>query len=303
MFADDTCCVNSNKNLNDLIADTNTEINKIAVWFRTNKMALNVSKTKYIIFHAKNKKVEMNELKLVYNANATHEHYDQSLVSPLERYHDNHEDKNCRAYKLLGILFDEHLSFNNHVNYLCNKLSRSIYCINQAKNFLTLPALKSLYFALVHSHLTYCPVIISCTSNSNITRIFKLQKKAIRIITRSNYNAHTQELFLALNILPYELLLTQAKLHFMHAYVYDYAPKSFANTWTKNNQRETQHNLHNNDDFTLPMARIEFFKKIPLYSLPLAWNILDDIKLQHNKTTFRWGLREKLFSELTEMPE
>jgi hypothetical protein len=177
MFADDTCCVNSNKNLADLIADTNTEINKVAVWFRTNKMALNVSKTKYIIFHAKNKKVEMNDLKLVYNANATHEHYDHSLVSPLERYHDNHEDKNCRAYKLLGIHFDEHLSFNNHVNYLCNKLSRSIYCINQAKNFLTLPALKSLYFALVHSHLTYCPIIISCTSNSNIARIFKLQKK------------------------------------------------------------------------------------------------------------------------------
>jgi hypothetical protein len=49
----------------------------------------------------------------------------------------------------------------------------------------------------------------------------------------------------------------------MHAYVYDYAPKSFANTWTKNNQRETQHNLRNNDDFTLPMARIEFFKKYP----------------------------------------
>jgi hypothetical protein len=89
----------------------------------------------------------------------------------------------------------------------------------------------------------------------------------------------------------------------MHSYVYDYAPKSFANTWTKNNQRETQHNLRNNDDFTLPMARIELFKKIPLYSLPLAWNIVGDIKLQHNKTTFRWGLREKLFGELIEMPE
>ncbi len=50
-----------------------------------------------------------------------------------------------------------------------------------------------------------------------------------------------------------------------HVHEYEYG---HANTWTKNNQRETQHNLRNNDDFTLPMARIEFFKKIPLYSLP-----------------------------------
>ncbi len=33
MFADDTCCLNTNKNLPELIADTYNEINKIAVWF------------------------------------------------------------------------------------------------------------------------------------------------------------------------------------------------------------------------------------------------------------------------------
>jgi hypothetical protein len=71
MFADDTCCLHSNKNLPDLIADTNNEINKIAVWFRTNKMALNVSTTKYIIFHGRNKKVDMTNLKLVYTVMPT----------------------------------------------------------------------------------------------------------------------------------------------------------------------------------------------------------------------------------------
>jgi hypothetical protein len=35
MFADDNCCLKSNKNLNTLIAETNDENNKIAVWFRT----------------------------------------------------------------------------------------------------------------------------------------------------------------------------------------------------------------------------------------------------------------------------
>jgi hypothetical protein len=47
------------------------------------------------------------------------------------------------------------------------------------------------------------------------------------------------------------------------------------------------------------MARIELFKKIPMYSLPLAWNAVGDIRFQHNKTMFRWGLKEKLLNELT----
>ncbi len=152
----------------------------------------------------------MTNLTLEYNANAPHEQFDATLVSPLERFHDEHINKECRSYKLLGIHLDEHLSLNHHVNYLCNKLSRSIYCINQAKNFLTLPALRSLYVALVHSHLTYCPIILSCTHNSNIERIFKLQKKAIRTITKSPYNTHTAPLFSSLNILPYASILKQA---------------------------------------------------------------------------------------------
>jgi hypothetical protein len=47
------------------------------------------------------------------------------------------------------------------------------------------------------------------------------------------------------------------------------------------------------------MPRIELFKKIPFYSLPLAWKNAGDNRFQQNKTMFRWGLREKLFNELT----
>jgi hypothetical protein len=69
---------------------------------------------------------------------------------------------------------------------------------------------------------------------------------SIRTITKSPYNAHTAPLFSSLKILPYASILKQAKLHFMHSYVYNYAPKSFDNTWALNNQRTDQHDLRNN---------------------------------------------------------
>jgi hypothetical protein len=87
-----------------------------------------------------------------------------------------------------------------------------IYCISQATIFLLYLQDLYIYFTLVHSHQMYYPIIMSCTSNTNINRIFKLQRKAIRILTKSNYSTHTQELSKAYNIPPYELLLNQAKL-------------------------------------------------------------------------------------------
>jgi hypothetical protein len=56
---------------------------------------------------------------------------------------------------LLGIHFDENLSFNDHFNALAIKLSRSLYCINRTKNFINKDSSITLYYALIHSHLTY----------------------------------------------------------------------------------------------------------------------------------------------------
>jgi hypothetical protein len=51
MFADDTFCAKSDSNLDTLMWYINGKINKMAVWFRANKLAVNVNKTKYMIFH------------------------------------------------------------------------------------------------------------------------------------------------------------------------------------------------------------------------------------------------------------
>ena len=55
LFADNMACLASGNDLPELINFINQELNKIAVWFRSNKLVVNSSKTKYIIFYAKNK--------------------------------------------------------------------------------------------------------------------------------------------------------------------------------------------------------------------------------------------------------
>ena len=216
LFADDTACLASGKNLPELINYVNTELNKIAVWFRPNKMAVNAEKTKFIIFHTKNKSVDPGNSVLVFNNNEPGQPFKDDFLTSLCRIYNNHPNSAQQLYKLLGIWLDENLSYDDHVKKLCSKLTRALFFLRRSQNFLTDRALHSLYYAIFHSHLLYCPIIVSGTSTKNLNKISILQKKAIRIVAREKNLAHTRPLFSNLKILPHDLIVQQAKLQFMH---------------------------------------------------------------------------------------
>ena len=50
MFADDTNLFITGKNLDEIKIQLNEKLKTISVWFQTNLLSLNVSKTSYIIF-------------------------------------------------------------------------------------------------------------------------------------------------------------------------------------------------------------------------------------------------------------
>ena len=120
-------------------------------------MGVNTGKTKFIIFHSRGKKINLNDKSLVFDNNDHLIPFNPNLVCELEHIHDNHNDRSSRSYKLLGVLFDEHLpvSFNYHINYMKAKLSKALFCINRIKNFVPLKTLKTICFSLFHSHLLY----------------------------------------------------------------------------------------------------------------------------------------------------
>jgi hypothetical protein len=171
-------------------------------------MADNLSKTKYIIFRTKGMSVNINETgPVVYNDNEIGKPFIAEKVKELDRVCNDNVNVNDCHYKPLGLLLDEYLSFDVHCNLVCSKVAKSNYIINKAKNFLPTCALKTLYFALVHPHLLYCLPIYGCTSAKNLTKIEKMQKRAIRVITKSSFTAHTAPLLKKLKILPFKKLI------------------------------------------------------------------------------------------------
>jgi hypothetical protein len=118
-------------------------------------------------------------------------------------------------------------------------------------------------------------------------------------MTKSKYNTHTGPLFIENRILPFDKLLLQNKLLFFHSIEFNYAPCSFNNVWTKNTDRDLDYNLRNTDQYVIPPIRIELFRKIPLISLPTAWNELSEgLRFQSNKITFKIALFDYLLSDV-----
>jgi hypothetical protein len=153
---------------------------------------VNVNKTNYIIFHKRGKKIDPNCPDVVLNSNEIEAPFtDPSLINKLERIHDNHVVEKMRSFKLLGIFLDEHLSFSKHITHVYAKLSRSNLGLRRVANFAPPNILKTLYYSMIHSHLLYCPTILICAPKASLDRISLLQKKAIRIITKSKSSAYT----------------------------------------------------------------------------------------------------------------
>jgi hypothetical protein len=130
-----------------------------------------------------------------------------------------------------------------------------------------------------------------------------MQKKAIRTITQSKYNDHTAALFYDEKILPLDYVILQAKLIFMHSIKYKYCPHSFNDVFTYNNVEDFVYELRYPNEFIVPRARIELFKKIPLYTfffLPEEWNNCHDLRFYQNTATFKIVFFETMFKIFAE---
>ena len=117
-------------------------------------------------------KTSIPDFQFYFNNNDINSSPDLTRIFPIERIS---KMSKVPAFKMLGIYFDENLSFDYHIKQTRNKVSKSVFYLNRAKNILTGKALKSLYFALIHPHILYCLPIYSCSSKSNINSLYFLK--------------------------------------------------------------------------------------------------------------------------------
>ena len=152
LFADDTTIFapinTNNKETANII---NMELEKIITWLKLNKLSLNISKTKFCIFHKVQSKVSIPEIQI-----------ENTVIS------------NTKVVDFLGFRLNENLNWNDHIEKLSCKLSRPLGIINKMKYVLPRNVLLHLYSSLFLPHVNYGILI----SGHNNARFEKLQKSS-----------------------------------------------------------------------------------------------------------------------------
>ena len=168
LFADDTNIFYQCTNLDELQNVLNRELKKLTTWLNVNRLALNISKTNFVIFAAKNKPLKNVTL----------------LLSKRAIQQTNY-------VKYLGILIDSQLTFKDHVMAVSKKIARTTGAMYRIRPYVNDKTLKMIYNSLLYPHLLYGIPIWGNADNIHIKSLLTLQKNAVRIISNKLTNIYT----------------------------------------------------------------------------------------------------------------
>ena len=154
LFADDTNIFFSHKNPAQLIQILNDEIKKLSEWFKSNKLSLNLTKTKFIVFKLRQK--------------VCHHSFQVSI--------DSNYIEQVKETVFLGVILDEEFSWKSHISHIAGKISKAIGIIFKASFYLHQKSLLTLYYSIVYPYIEYCNVVWASMYKHNLRRINLLQK-------------------------------------------------------------------------------------------------------------------------------
>ena len=183
----------------------NIDLKLLYKWLLANKISLNASKTESIIFHKPGHPPSFN-FKLKMNG---------------------HRVRPSDSIKYLGVYLDSTLSGHYHCAILGKKLNRASGMLAKVRYYVPPRELISIYHAIFSSHMTYGVQVWGQNITTHTDRIFKLQKKAMRIISFAGFRDHTTPLHKTHNILKLKDLVKLQNCTFVHDFIHNQLPLNF----------------------------------------------------------------------------
>ena len=271
LFADDTSLIGTLSNFvtakpttqlewDHLSEIINIELEKIHNWLCMNKLSLNVKKTKYIAFHHQSNKGDNIKLQLKFN---------QLLLTRV------------KSFNFLGLRINETLTWKDHIIEVSNKISKTIGVMHRLKNIVPTRILKLIYSSLILSRLHYC----NLAWGHKPGRLITLQKKAIRIIGKAKYNAHTEPIMKVHSLLNLHDIHTLNKLKLFFKLENNQLPAYFWTYMFQANKSSTR----SKDPFQQLIPKTVLFSESIRFSLPTLLKNTPPLIKNKTQTHSMWG--------------
>lgn len=179
LYADDANLKISANSVEQVEIISYVELCNISQYFINHNLKLNSGKTNFVNFKTvQNKKA--SKLNVV---------IDSTLIEMKSKAN------------FLGLVIDNNLQWNDHVEKILPKINSGIYALKKMSFLCETSTLRTIYFAYIHSYIQYGLCLYGSTKTANLDKILILQKKAIRIISKLKVNDSAREHFKILKII------------------------------------------------------------------------------------------------------
>ena len=179
MYADDTVLFYTARTSEEIEITFNKELKLVKDWIVSNSLFLHRGKTECVLFGSAPRWSSVN------NFSAS---FEGCYI------------KRVFEYKYLGVVMDETLSRKAQVKYVLNRTRKRLGILNRIRKNITVNTANVIYKSFILSIVDYGDIVWNCCGKVNTNSIEKLQRRAARIIMKTNSSDE------ALHYLKYDTL-------------------------------------------------------------------------------------------------
>jgi hypothetical protein len=254
MYADDTSIYVVGTDIDDLNNRLNNDLIKISEWFQKNLLVVNESKTNCMLICTPQKRSRLPTDKLTV-------------------YLNNVSISNVNMQNVLGVIIDNSLKFDIHVDNICKKLSKLQFLFFKIKPYLTYEAKQTFYNSYILPCLDYCITVWGFSRKGNLDKLYRYQKRMGRAIL-NDYVCSCNTVFDRLGWLTIYERVHFVTLKLVYKCLYDDTPAALKSLFSfRQNNRELP--LRNTGvDLNIPIVKSEFRKHCFDFNGISLWNAL-----------------------------
>ena len=250
LFADDGTIHTQEKSIMTINFRLQESLNEVSEWCTKNAMILNPSKTECMVICTRQKR-QLGPLSLNLSMGG----------SAIKQVSD---------HRLLGVIIDHNLTWQDHINYICKIISRNMYMLSKLKYLTDMNARQMFYNAHIRSHIDYASTVWDGSSDIHLKRLNSLHRRAMKLIIPDT-TLTTDEKLKKLGILPLSSHFMFNKSIMMFKVANKSVPQYLLNLF---NPRALSYSSSRQGHFQIAHPRIDMYKCSLSFSGASLWNSL-----------------------------
>jgi len=267
MYADDTHLTYVDNDATSIQTCLNADLRDVNRWLTNNKLTLNMTKTEFLLIGSRQKLA--------------------TLAAPPVIESNGLPIKQVNSTTSLGVTIDCNLSWKEHIEKLSRKIASAIGALKRIRPFVHQSILHLIFKSLVQPHFEYCNIVWGNCGKTLLDKLQKLQNRAARVLTFSNYDANAEELIEKLGWSTIKVQIQKQKAILTFKALHGLTPEYLSSHFTE--RCESGYWLRDSDKkLNVPIPRTNYLKNTFRYSAAMIWNTLpNNLKEAESLSEFR----------------